>query len=39
VALSEAGIDQVFGLLGSGNFEVTNGLVACGAWLPEAFGH
>src|SRR2546430_2037319 len=30
-ALSELGVDHVFGLLGSGNYEVTNALVACGA--------
>jgi thiamine pyrophosphate-dependent acetolactate synthase large subunit-like protein len=35
-ALSEAGVDHVFGLLGSGNFEVTNGLVACGARFVSA---
>lgn len=35
-ALSEAGVDQVFGLLGSGNFEVTNALVACGAGFVSA---
>ena len=32
--LSELGVDQAFGLLGSGNFEVTNELVRCGArWV------
>lgn len=30
-ALGEIGVDHVFGLLGSGNLEVTNALVASGA--------
>ncbi len=34
-ALSEVGVDHVFGLLGSGNFEITNAFVDCGArWVP-----
>ena len=34
-ALSEAGVRHVFGVLGSGNFEITRALVDCGSgWVP-----